>query len=55
MHWSTTETKRVAVCLFLSVLLHLAVVLLTPTMPDSQPGPSSGFSSAAAHTGNEGL
>ena len=37
MQWSTTETKRVAVCLFLSVLLHLAVVLLTPTMPDSQP------------------
>ena len=37
MQWSTTETKRVAVCLFLSALLHLAVVLLTPTMPDSQP------------------
>ena len=37
MHWSTTETKRVAVCLFLSALLHLAVVLLTPSTPDPQP------------------
>ena len=37
MQWSTTETKRVAVCLFLSVLLHLAVVLLTPSIPDPQP------------------
>ncbi|MDE2807707.1 MAG: hypothetical protein OXN90_04745, partial [Gemmatimonadota bacterium] len=37
MRWSETATKRVTVCLFLSALLHLAVVLLTPTMPDSQP------------------
>ncbi len=36
MHWSATETKRVAVCLFLSALLHLAVVLLTPSTPDPQ-------------------
>ena len=37
MQWSTTETKRVAVCLFLSALLHLTVVLLTPSIPDPQP------------------
>ncbi len=37
MHRSSTETKRLAVCLFLSALLHLAVVLLTPTTPDPQP------------------
>ena len=37
MHRSTTETKRLAICLFLSALLHLAVVLLTPTTPDPQP------------------
>ena len=37
MHRSSTETKRVAVCLFLSALLHLAVVLLTPSTPDPQP------------------
>ena len=34
MHRSSTETKRLAVCLFLSALLHLAVVLLTPSTPD---------------------
>ena len=54
MHWSSTETKRVAVFLFLSALLHLTVVLLTPSIPDSQPAIPSGFSSAAA-TRNEGL
>ena len=38
MHRSSTEkTKRLAVCLFLSALLHLAVVLLTPPTPDPQP------------------
>ncbi|MCE2449847.1 MAG: hypothetical protein J4F35_16150 [Candidatus Latescibacteria bacterium] len=37
MHRSSNETKRLAVCLFLSALLHLAVVLLTPTTPDPQP------------------
>ena len=37
MQWSSTETKRVAVCLFLSALLHLTVVLLTPSIPDPQP------------------
>ena len=37
MHWSSAETKRVAVCLFLSALLHLTVVLLTPTIPEPQP------------------
>ncbi|MDE2736699.1 MAG: hypothetical protein OXI72_20050 [Gemmatimonadota bacterium] len=37
MHWSSTETKRVAVCLFLSALLHLTVVLLTPSIPETQP------------------
>ena len=37
MHRSATETKRLAVCLFLSALLHLTVVLLTPTAPDPQP------------------
>ena len=37
MHRSATETKRLAVCLFLSALLHLAVVLLTPSTPDPQP------------------
>ena len=37
MHWSSTETKRVAVCLFLSALLHLTVVLLTPSIPEPQP------------------
>ncbi len=37
MQWSTTEIRRVAVCLFLSALLHLTVVLLTPSTPDSQP------------------
>ena len=37
MHRSSTETKRLAVCLFLSALLHLAVVLLTPSTPDPQP------------------
>ena len=37
MHWSSTETKRVAVFLFLSALLHLTVVLLTPSIPDPQP------------------
>ena len=37
MHRSATETKRVAACLFLSALLHLAVVLLTPSTPDPQP------------------
>ena len=36
MHRSATETKRLAVCLFLSALLHLAVVLLTPSTPDPQ-------------------
>ena len=37
MHRSETETKRLAVCLFLSALLHLTVVLLTPSTPDPQP------------------
>ena len=37
MRWSETETKRVAACLFLSALLHLTVVLLTPSIPDPQP------------------
>ena len=37
MHWSATETKRVAACLFLSALLHLTVVLLAPSTPDPQP------------------
>ena len=37
MHRSSTETKRLAVCLSLSALLHLAVVLLTPSTPDPQP------------------
>ena len=37
MHRSSTETKRLAACLFLSALLHLAVVLLTPSTPDPQP------------------
>ncbi len=37
MQRSTTDTKRVAVCLFLSALLHLAVVLLTPFTPEPQP------------------
>ena len=37
MHRFSTETKRLAVCLFLSALLHLAVVLLTPSTPDPQP------------------
>ena len=37
MHRSSTKTKRLAVCLFLSALLHLAVVLLTPSTPDPQP------------------
>ena len=37
MHRSSTETKRLAVCLFLSALLHLAVVLLAPSTPDPQP------------------
>ena len=37
MHRSSTETKRLAVCLFLSALLHLAVVLLTPPILDPQP------------------
>ena len=37
MQWSETETKRVAACLFLSALLHLTVVLLTPSIPDPQP------------------
>ena len=37
MHRSSTETKRLTVCLFLSALLHLAVVLLTPSTPDPQP------------------
>ena len=37
MRWSETETKRVAACLFLSALLHLTVVLLTPSAPDPQP------------------
>ena len=37
MHRPSIETKRVAACLFLSALLHLAVVLLTPTIPDPQP------------------
>ena len=36
MHRSSTENKRLAVCLFLSALLHLAVVLLTPSTPDPQ-------------------
>ena len=36
MHRSSTK-KRLAVCLFLSALLHLAVVLLTPSTPDPQP------------------
>ena len=37
MYRSSTKTKRLAVCLFLSALLHLAVVLLTPSTPDPQP------------------
>ena len=38
MHRSSTEkTKRLAVCLFFSALLHLAVVLLAPSTPDPQP------------------
>ena len=37
MHRSVTENKRLAVCLFLSGLLHLAVVLLAPSTPDPQP------------------
>lgn len=38
MQRSSTETKRLAVCLFLSALLHLVVVLLTPPLtPDPQP------------------
>ena len=37
MQWSKTETKRLAVCLFLSALLHIAVVVLTPSTPDPQP------------------
>ena len=37
MHWSSTEIKRLAACLFLSALLHLVVVLLTPSTPDPQP------------------
>ena len=37
MHRSSTKTKRLAVCLFLSAFLHLAVVLLTPSTPDPQP------------------
>ena len=38
MHRSSTETKRLAACLFLSALLHLVVVLLTPPLtPDPQP------------------
>ena len=37
MHRSSTETKRLAACLFLSALLHLVVVLLTPSTPDPQP------------------
>ena len=38
MHRSSTKTKRLAVCLFLSALLHIAVVLLTPPFtPDPQP------------------
>ena len=37
MHWSSTETKRVVVFLFLSALLHLTVVLLTPSIPEPQP------------------
>ena len=37
MHRSSTEkTKRLAVCLFLSALLHIAVVLLTPSTPAPQ-------------------
>ena len=36
MHRSSTENKRLAVCLFLSALLHLTVVLLTPSTPDPQ-------------------
>ena len=36
MHRSSTETKRLAACLFLSALLHLVVVLLTPSTPDPQ-------------------
>ena len=37
MHRSSTETKRLAVCLFLSALLHIVVILLTPPTPDPQP------------------
>ena len=37
MHRSSTKNKRLAVCLFLSALLHIAVVLLTPSTPDPQP------------------
>ena len=38
MHRSSTETKRLAACLFLSALLHLVVVLLTPPLTlDPQP------------------
>ena len=38
MHRSSTKTKRLAACLFLSALLHIAVVLLTPPFtPDPQP------------------
>ena len=36
MHRSSTANKRLAVCLFLSALLHLAVVLLTPSTPEPQ-------------------
>lgn len=34
MHRSAPETKRLAVCLLLSALLHLTVVLLSPPTPD---------------------
>ena len=38
MHRCSTETKRLAACLFLSALLHLVVVLLTPPLTlDPQP------------------
>ena len=37
MHRSVTENKKLAGCLFLSGLLHLAVVLLAPSTPDPQP------------------
>ena len=37
MHRSSTKNKRLALCLFLSALLHIAVVLLTPSTPDPQP------------------